>query len=112
MVAAIETAAGVKAELIGKPKTISLVFLLKELGHESSGNPQDVWVIGDRLETDIVCGNTYGAHTVLVTTGIADRHAGESAVGQQRPEYIIDSLSELPSLIGGGHRSNSAARIV
>lgn len=102
MVAALETASGVKAELIGKPQTISLRFLLKELGwNESSPNSQ-LWIVGDRLETDIVCGNTFGAKTVLVTTGIASRSDAESASGIMRPDYVIDSLKELPGLIEKG----------
>ena len=56
-------------------------------------------VVCDRLETDIVCGNAFGAHTVCVTTGIADRKTAENAVGDLHAEFIIDSLMELPGLV-------------
>ena len=98
MVAAIATASASTPEVIGKPKTISLKYLLMELGVEKEP-PESVWMVGDRLDSDIACGNSYGAHTVLVTTGIASREMGEKAVGIERPEFIIDSLSELPTLI-------------
>jgi len=97
MVSAVETASGRKATVIGKPKTISLKYLLKELDEENA-SPDDVWVVGDRLDTDIACGNAYGAHTVCVTTGIASREDAESATGDNHPDFIIDSLEELPEL--------------
>jgi phosphoglycolate/pyridoxal phosphate phosphatase family enzyme len=99
ILAAIETASGKRAEIIGKPRTISLKFLLEELGHDPGENPRSVWVVGDRLETDIACGKAYGARTVLVTSGIADRRSGELASPEMRPDFIIDSLSELPALV-------------
>lgn len=101
MVAAVETASNVKAELIGKPKTHSLKYLVEELGSDG-GTPDDsVWVIGDRLDTDIACGNSFGAKTVLVTTGITSREEAEKARGKFRPDHIIDSLLELPGLVLG-----------
>jgi 4-nitrophenyl phosphatase len=99
MVCAVETATGRRATIIGKPKTISLRYLLKELG-EDNAPPDDVWVVGDRLDTDIACGNAYGAHTVCVTTGIASREDAENATGDNHPDFIIDTLADLPGLIG------------
>lgn len=98
MVSSVETATGRKPEVIGKPKTISLGYLLKELGSDNSP-PDDIWVVGDRLDTDIVCGNAYGAHTVCVTTGIASREDAENASADERPDFIINSLAELTGLI-------------
>jgi len=99
MVAAIETASSAKAEIIGKPGTTSLRYLLEDLGVEPDAPTADIWVVGDRLDTDMACGNEYGAHTVCVTTGIATRDQAESATGRQRPEHIIDSLAELVDLV-------------
>jgi phosphoglycolate/pyridoxal phosphate phosphatase family enzyme len=101
MLSAIETASGRKAEVIGKPRTTSLKFLLEDLSHDDH-DPRRVWVVGDRLETDIACGRAYGAVTVLVTTGIADRTSAELAPPEMLPDFIIDSLSELPGLVKGG----------
>lgn len=98
MVSAVETAVGRKATVIGKPKIISLRYLLKELGADKA-SPDDVWVVGDRLDTDIACGNAYGAHTVCVTTGIASRDDAENATGDKRPDFIIDSLEDLPAIM-------------
>jgi len=98
MVAAVEKASGVRAEIIGKPRPLSLKYLLDELG-SGSDDPSTVWVIGDRLDTDIACGNAYGANTVLVTTGISSRENGQNAVGDMHPDHIIDNLEELSRLI-------------
>lgn len=99
MVAAVEVASGTKAELIGKPKTISLEYMLDDLGIERGSDRGDVWVVGDRLDTDIACGKAYGARTVLVTTGITSRGTAENAPPELRPDYILDSLDELPDIL-------------
>ncbi len=99
MVAAVETATGMKAEVIGKPKIISLKYLLEDLGVDRNAQPESVWVVGDRLNTDIACGNAYGAKTVLVTTGISTREQAENAPAEMRPDHVIDSLTELPLLL-------------
>ncbi|MFH1676837.1 MAG: HAD-IIA family hydrolase [bacterium] len=101
MVAAVEVASGVKPLIIGKPNTISLKFLLENLGMKNGtdGKYDELWVVGDRLDTDIACGNALGAHTVLVTTGISTREQAENSPDNQKPEFVIDSLSELPGII-------------
>ena len=98
MVAAVETASGKIAELIGKPKTISLDYMLDDLGIEKNTSKREIIVVGDRLDTDIACGVAYGATTVLVTTGITSREMAENAPAEMKPDYIIDSLMELPGL--------------
>jgi len=99
MVAAIETATGTKAEVIGKPNTISLLYLLDELGLDSGSASNEVWVVGDRLDTDIACGNAIDAITVCVTTGISSRIYAENASGKIKPDHVIDSITELPDLV-------------
>ena len=101
MVAAVETASNAIAEVIGKPKTYSLKYLIDDLIEGVEVSKDSIWVVGDRLDTDIVCGNSYGAKTVCVTTGISTRAEAEQAEGLSKPDYIIDSLCELPGLIKG-----------
>ncbi|MCX6647065.1 MAG: HAD-IIA family hydrolase [bacterium] len=99
MVAAVEAASNTKAEVIGKPEIYSLKYLIDDLCGGSDISEKAVWVIGDRLDTDIACGNSFGAITVCVTTGITSREDAEKAERIFKPEYVIDSLSELPGLI-------------
>jgi len=99
MVAAVETASGTKAELIGKPNAISLRYLLQGLGIPEDNPPDDVWMVGDRIDTDIACGKAIGAHTVLITSGISDRDQAEKTPENLRPDFVIDSLLHLPDLL-------------
>ena len=99
MVASVEASTGRKAEVIGKPNTISLRFLLEELGVWPGTPVESIWCIGDRLDTDIACGNAFGARTVLVTTGITDRASALAGRDEMKPDHVIDSLRELPGLI-------------
>jgi HAD superfamily hydrolase (TIGR01450 family) len=101
MVAAVETASNTKAKVIGKPEIYSLQYLIADLTGGSDNSEEATWVIGDRLDTDIACGNSYGSTTVCVTTGITSREDAEKSEGIFKPGYIIDSLSELPELING-----------
>ncbi len=100
MVAAVEVASGTKALVIGKPKTIGLELLLDKLD-VAKKDGEDVWMVGDRLDTDIACGKSYGTKTILVTTGISTREMAENAPKEMRPDYVIDSLVELPEILVG-----------
>lgn len=99
MVAAIEVASDTSAEVIGKPETIALEYLIEDLDIPGNSNPRDCWMIGDRLTTDILCGKKFGATTVLVTTGITSREQAEAASDEMKPDFIIDALSGLLPLI-------------
>jgi 4-nitrophenyl phosphatase len=99
MVAAVEVASNTKALLIGKPEIHSLSYLIGDIVEGREIRHDSVWVVGDRLDTDIACGNAYGAKTVCVTTGITSREEAENAKGEFRPDYVIDSLTGLSDLI-------------
>ncbi len=93
IVAAVKTATSVTPFVVGKPETYAFHKILDIAGVA----PERCIVIGDRLDTDIVVGNRSGAQTVLVCTGISSREDGESALGECRPDRIIDTLAELIS---------------
>ena len=58
-----------------------------------------VWVIGDRLDTDIRVGRRLGLRTVLPLTGVTSRVALEAAAEDERPDFVIESLEELPDVL-------------
>ena len=91
IVSAIETAAGVESLLIGKPRTYSLELILGM----SQTPPNEALMIGDRLDTDVMVGNRAGVHTALVLGGVTTREEAVRAVGEQKPEIIIDRLIDL-----------------
>ena len=91
MVSAVRTATSVDPLVIGKPETYAFDKIL-----EMTNTPPDHSImVGDRLDTDILVGNRAGAQTVLVLTGISSREEAQQAVGDMRPDRIIDTLAEL-----------------
>lgn len=90
MVSAIATASGKQPEVvIGKPETWLLEMALREW----KASPQEVLFVGDRLDTDIECGNRLGCDTALVLTGVTTE--GEAQKGSARPTFVLSSLSDL-----------------
>ena len=89
VLAALETASGVKAHLAGKP----LPFLF-ELGMQRlHTTPEETLVVGDRLDTDILGGQESGCKTAMVLTGISTRDDAEK--WRPQPDLIIDNVMGL-----------------
>lgn len=91
MVAAISTASGVKPTVIAKPQTPGMCEVMRM----ANTTPEQMVVVGDRLDTDIVAGNRVGAISVLVLTGIHNREDAEKAPEEYKPTIIVNSLSEM-----------------
>ncbi|MDX1934575.1 MAG: HAD-IIA family hydrolase [Capsulimonadales bacterium] len=94
MVAAIEACADVRPIVIGKPETLGLRMILDMAG----ATPPEAVMIGDRLDTDIACGNRLGMPTVLVLTGVTtpERVLDTSLLpAEMRPGRILTDLSLL-----------------
>ena len=88
-IAAIETATGVTATVIGKPWPILYRQAMAEMGT----TPDTTLVIGDRLDTDILGGIRLGLPTVLVLTGISNEE--ELAHSPIRPNVVLQGLPDL-----------------
>ncbi|MFY9234404.1 MAG: HAD-IIA family hydrolase [Fimbriimonadaceae bacterium] len=67
IVAAIQACTGEEPYVVGKPNPYVIELLLGETGVK----PEETLVVGDRMETDIVCGRRAGCDTHLVLTGVA-----------------------------------------
>jgi len=87
ILAAIEVATGVHAEVFGKPNPPILHAALDRAG---GGRPL---VVGDRLETDIEGATNAGWDAALVLTGISTRR--DAAAAAHPPTYVLDDLREL-----------------
>ena len=88
LLAALETATGITAEVVGKPSPQIFQTALDRLG------PGRALVVGDRLDTDIAGAHAAGLDGALVLTGgaaRADAHAGEGP----HPVAVADSLAAL-----------------
>jgi HAD superfamily hydrolase (TIGR01450 family) len=90
LVAAIEAATGVTAEIAGKPHAA-----MRGLLHDRLAG-QRVAVIGDRPETDLALGTAEGWLTILVLSGVTASPEGASP----QPDLVADSIAEVPGLLG------------
>lgn len=89
MLAALEAASGVKAQLAGKP----LPFLFEVCLERLKTSPQETLVVGDRLDTDILGGQKSGCKTALVLTGISTR--AEADQWTPKPDLVLEKASDL-----------------
>lgn len=89
----IEEATGKKSFSVGKPSAIVFRAARKRLGLQTD----ETIMIGDTMETDIMGGVISGLKTILTLTGSTRK---EDLINYPyRPDYIIKSIAEMPSLL-------------
>ena len=94
-IASLEHMTGRKVELLaGKPSTLIVNVALQRLDLPA----ERVMMVGDRLETDIYMGQQAGMKTAVTLTGASNRE--DVAKMATPPNYIIESLNELPAIVG------------
>lgn len=92
LIAAVHACSGRMPDYIaGKPGPMLPLAALARLGVA----PERAALVGDRLETDIACGNRAGMTTIAVLTGVADRQTAETVEGEMRPDYVLESVADL-----------------
>jgi HAD superfamily hydrolase (TIGR01450 family) len=91
IVAAIETAAGTKAEVAGKPHLPMRSVIRRLLV------PGPTWVVGDRPETDIAMARLEGWGAILVLTGVVSDPARVPA--EVVADHDLRSIADLPGLL-------------
>jgi 4-nitrophenyl phosphatase len=87
MIAALETASGVKPAAIGKPEPTMFQLAMAQMG----ARPETTATIGDRLDTDILGGQRAGLITLCVLSGSSNRAEAE-AFG---PDFIFEDIADL-----------------
>ena len=95
-VAGLEYAAGVDAEVVGKPTRAYFEAALSELGAE----PAQAVMVGDDIEADIGGAKAIGMRAVLVRTGKFRKDT--LAFAEQKPDAVLDSIADLPDWLGEG----------
>src|SRR5438552_3922591 len=93
IVAAIEIATGAKALCIGKPEPFLFEEAIRRAGKLEARDR--VVVVGDSTDYDMVAAHRVGAAGVLITTGLTERDALDTASGDAVPDRVIHSLEEL-----------------
>jgi glycerol 3-phosphatase-2 len=93
IVAAVETASGVTATVVGKPEP----YMFK-IAREALLECRRVAVIGDNLASDIAGAKRTGLDAILVLTGGAT--AADIDAAEHPPDFVLASLAELPRRLG------------
>lgn len=89
LVAPIERVTGVKAYFLGKPNPVMMYWARKKL----KVHTRNSFMIGDRMDTDIVGGLESGMTCCLVLTGVTSRHSMKKFPYQ--PDYVFESIAEI-----------------
>jgi NagD protein len=87
--ALITRATGVQPYFVGKPNPLMMRSALNRVDAHS----ETTAMIGDRMDTDIVCGMEAGMRTVLVLTGSTKAHEIERF--PYRASRVVDSIADL-----------------
>ncbi|KAA0153208.1 hypothetical protein FNF29_03396 [Cafeteria roenbergensis] len=95
MVAALRTGCGVEPEVAGKPSPRLMDLIAAHIGVPASRCA----MVGDRLNTDIRFGNSTGAQTALVLTGVTTAAQAEASKGPERPDIVLDSIADVTALL-------------
>jgi NagD protein len=87
--ALISKATGVDPYFVGKPNPMMMRSALNTIEAHS----ETTAMIGDRMDTDVLCGLEAGLETILVLTGISAR--AEISRYPYRPSRIVESVADL-----------------
>jgi NagD protein len=87
--ALISKATGVEPYFVGKPNPMMMRSALNTINAHS----ETTAMIGDRMDTDVLCGLEAGLATILVLTGISTR--GDVGRFPYRPSRIVGSVADL-----------------
>lgn len=87
--ALISKATGVEPYFVGKPNPMMMRSALNAI----SAHSETAAMIGDRMDTDVLCGLEAGLETILVLTGISNRDEVDRY--PYRPSRIVNSVADL-----------------
>jgi HAD superfamily hydrolase (TIGR01458 family) len=94
-VAGLEYAAGVEAQVVGKPTAAYFQAALAEV----EATPAEAVMVGDDVEADIGGAKAIGMSAVLVRTGKFRPAALKEA--EPQPDAVVDSIADLPAYLDG-----------
>ena len=98
LVAPIELATGKKPYFVGKPNPLMMRTALRPLGAHSA----ETFMVGDRMDTDIIVGTEAGMKTILVLSGVTTPELIETY--PYRPTHVYEDVGHIPvgELAGSG----------
>jgi 4-nitrophenyl phosphatase len=89
ILAAIETASGVKPIVIGKPEAVLYAMAMQRMQAQTD---QTV-VLGDRLETDILGAVRLNLKSILVLSGVTTRE--QLLASDYQPDWVFEDITDL-----------------
>ncbi|NLE84718.1 MAG: HAD family hydrolase [Chloroflexi bacterium] len=89
MAALIEKATGKAAFFVGKPNTLMMRTALNHFDMHS----EETFMIGDRMDTDVLSGISGGMETILVLSGSTKREEIDNYPFQ--PKYVFESVADI-----------------
>ncbi len=95
IVAALKASTGEEPIIIGKPNEPAYEVAVERL--RSFGDFDEVWMVGDRLDTDIAFAKRFGMKAVMVLTGVSSLEDVEGS--GTRPDVVLTGIGELPEYI-------------
>jgi 4-nitrophenyl phosphatase len=91
--AAVSRAAGRQPVVVGKPSEYAGEAVLEALGTRAD----ETLFVGDRLDTDIALGESVGANTAVVMSGITDED--DLWASEHRPDHVLDTFASVADLL-------------
>jgi 4-nitrophenyl phosphatase len=88
-VSVIQTATGIEPIVAGKPFPYLMELSLERLGTKK----EETLIVGDRLETDILAGQTVGCPVALVLSGVSSKEKAEKWT--PKIDLVANDLTEL-----------------
>jgi HAD superfamily hydrolase (TIGR01458 family) len=91
-VVGLEYAAGITANVLGKPSASYFEAALEVL----DADPEHAWMVGDDVDADIGGASALGMHTILVRTG---KFRDDAGAWSAQPDAVLDSISNVPAFL-------------
>lgn len=98
VVAAVAIASGHEPTICGKPHA-PMGALVSEL---ALGD--EIWMVGDRLETDILLAKNQKWRSILTLSGVTTSR--DEVPAGLAPDHVVESIIEVPALVGGPGKPN------
>jgi len=92
IIAALQAATGRKPIIVGKPNEPAY-----EVAKEKLGEVDEVWMVGDRLDTDIAFAKRFGMKAIMVLTGVSTLN--DVTESEIKPDLVMPSIVELRGYI-------------
>ncbi|MFP4374068.1 MAG: HAD-IIA family hydrolase [Spirochaetaceae bacterium] len=90
LVAPIRLATGHEPYFVGKPNPLMMRQALKRL----ECRREETFIVGDRMDTDIVAGIEAEIDTILLLSGVTSRD--ELAEYAYQPRFVLDGIGDIP----------------